>query len=135
MILVYSWIYQQCRLQSTYINRRNDLFIPLQRAYFNGLNRSSPTSLILIPRVVCKGLLLNASFVVVTWALTVTCLSPFSLSGILYLTTPVGESFIKIYSKRTGLISSPVCPPLCQILEIAPVVEIVEEFQTYKFYK
>lgn len=62
-------------------------------------------------------------------------LSLFSLSGILYVTTPVGKRFIKIYSKRTGLISPPVYLPLRQILEIVPGVEIVEEFQTYKFYK
>lgn len=112
MILVYSLISQQCRLQSASVNRRNDLFIPLQRAYFNGLNRSSPASLILIPQVVCKGLSFNASFVVLQsrdyhWASI-----PVSLSGILYLTTPVGERFIKIYSKRTALISPPVYPPL-----------------------
>lgn len=61
-------------------------------------------------------------------------LSPFSLSGILYLTTPVGERFIKIYSKRTGLISPPVYLPFRQILEIVLGVEIVKEFETYKLY-
>lgn len=46
----------------------------------------------------------------------------------------MGERFIKIYSKRTVLISPPVYPQLREILEIVPGVEIVEEFQTCKFY-
>lgn len=56
MILVYSLISQQGRLQSASVNGRKDLLISLQRTYFNGRSRSRPASLILIPWVVCKGL-------------------------------------------------------------------------------